>query len=333
MATTRILWHGVEAHVLENESVRAVVVPSMGAKIVSIWDKRCGCEWLAGPGIRPFRPAVYGAAFDQQDMSGWDEMLPTISACTLTRHGEAVTLPDHGEVWAVPWTVEKSCPTELETSVTGRALPYRFWRRITLLHPGRLRLLYHLVNLGDQPLPYLWAAHPQFACGEAAEIVLPAHVTEMYNVLPETWGWGTPETVYAWPQGVKLRSPAAGRETAPPAAAVPLDQIGPPTLRRARKLYAPPAQPPAWAALVRRPHGEWLRMAWNPVDVPYFGLWIDEGALNAQSVAAPEPATGFYDSLALACEKLQVTVVAPRSDSFWSITVQLGLPGESYEQP
>ncbi len=99
-------WHGIAALVLENETFRTVVVPTMGAKIVSLLDKRTGVEWLAGPGDRPFRPASYGATFDQQDMSGWDEMFPTITACPYPAPGAhtGVSLPDHGEVWAVPWT-------------------------------------------------------------------------------------------------------------------------------------------------------------------------------------------------------------------------------------
>ena len=35
---------------LESESLRVVVVPEMGAKIVSLLDRRNGVEWLVGPG-------------------------------------------------------------------------------------------------------------------------------------------------------------------------------------------------------------------------------------------------------------------------------------------
>lgn len=65
-----------------------VVVPEMGAKLVSLADKRSGLEWLAGPADRPFRPVPYGADFVQQDMSGWDEMFPTIVACAYPAPGE-----------------------------------------------------------------------------------------------------------------------------------------------------------------------------------------------------------------------------------------------------
>ena len=109
MSPSPTTWHDIAALVLENETIRTVVVPTMGAKIVSLLDKRTGTEWLAGPGERPFRPSAYGATFDQQDMSGWDEMFPTITACPYPAPGAytGAPLPDHGEVWAVPWTTQR----------------------------------------------------------------------------------------------------------------------------------------------------------------------------------------------------------------------------------
>ncbi len=322
MPQSHTTWHNIAALALENETIRTVVVPTMGAKIVSLFDKRTGGEWLAGPGDRPFRPAAYGATFDQQDMSGWDEMFPTITACPYPAPGAhaGVALPDHGEVWAVPWTQVEG--DDLTLAVDGRALPYRFTRRLSLPGPTTLRFDFHLVNLGAEPMPYIWAAHPQFACGAEAMVVLPRDVTQVYNVLTDEWGWGPFKATLPWP--------AATREDG---VVLQLDAIGPPTLKRARKFYVLPDQAVGAATLVRRPAGNWLRMAWDAAQVPYLGLWVDEGALNAASVAAPEPATGFYDSLALAWHKRRVAVVQPGAEVTWWLTVQLGTSEEPYEQP
>jgi hypothetical protein len=322
MPVTATTWHGVAALALENEQLRVVVVPQIGAKIVSLFDKRAAVEWLVGPGTRPFRPVAYGASFEAQDMSGWDEMFPTISACAYSGAGAhtVVVLPDHGEVWALPWTDPMVSGDAITLAVAGRALPYRLTRCLSFAAATVLRFDYHLANLGPDPLPYIWAAHPQFACGAAARIILPPAVRQVCNVLPPDWGWGAAEALYRWPEANHPNGEAAR-----------LDVVGSPSLRHARKFYSLPDQPVAWAVLRREPHGAWLRMAWDPQEVPYFGLWIDEGLLNAESVAAPEPATGFYDSLALAAEKQQVAVVAAGAEVRWTLSVQLGTSEEPYE--
>ena len=74
-------WHGLPAWTLENDFLRTVIVPEPGAKLVSLVDKRSQREWLVGPGNRPLKKIPDGAAFVDQDMSGWDEMFPTIVAC------------------------------------------------------------------------------------------------------------------------------------------------------------------------------------------------------------------------------------------------------------
>ncbi|MBK8794940.1 MAG: hypothetical protein IPM07_00345 [Anaerolineales bacterium] len=76
-----IRWQGCDAWALESAQLRVVTIPALGAKVVSLLDKRSGREWLAGPGDRPLRAIAYGASFQEQDVSGWDEMFPTIVAC------------------------------------------------------------------------------------------------------------------------------------------------------------------------------------------------------------------------------------------------------------
>ena len=310
-----IRWQGCDAWALESAQLRVVTIPALGAKVVSLLDKRSGREWLAGPGDRPLRAIAYGASFQEQDVSGWDEMFPTIVACAYPGAGGAhgVVLPDHGEVWALPWQVEQADEDRLTLSVAGRALPYRLTRTLTCRTPDTLDLHYRLTNLGQDAMPYIWAAHPLFACGAAAEIVLPPEVRAVCNTLPASWGWGEPESEFDWP----VARDAEGR-------AVRLDRVGAPTLQRGRKFFAPPATRPNWPALVRRPAGDWLHLAWDAALVPYLGLWVDEGVLSQESIAAPEPTTGFYDSLAVAWAKQEVTVVEAGATQAWTLSVRLG---------
>ena len=151
-------------------------------------------------------------------------------------------------------------------------------------------------------------------------MVLPARICEVCNTLPAEWGWGEPEKRYNWPS-------ATGMDGNP----VRIDRIGPPRLRKARKFFTLPGARPNWTALVRHTEQDWLRMEWDADQVPYFGLWIDEGALNHVSVAAPEPTTGFYDSLALAWEKKEVTVIEAGAVQTWTLKILLGTGEERFQ--
>lgn len=308
-------WYSLEAWVLENENLRTVIVPDLGAKLASLVDKRSGLEWLVGPADRPVKKITYGASFTEQDMSGWDEMFPTIVACNYPGPGErsGAPLPDHGEVWALPWTVSQASDGKLTLSVEGYALPYCLTRTAQYTAPDVLQLDYQLVNLGQEKMPYIWAAHPQFACGLEAEVVLPPHITEVCNTIPNSWGWGEPETRFGWPAAIGVDGES-----------VRIDRVGPPSLHQARKFFLTPDMRAGWAGLIRRPSRDWLRLEWDPNLVPYLGLWVDEGVLNPESVAAPEPTTGYYDSLAVAWSKKQVTVIEPRAVITWRINVRVG---------
>jgi galactose mutarotase-like enzyme len=308
-------WYGQDAWMIENDTIRTAVVPDLGAKLVSLIDKRTQLEWLVPPGDRPFKKTAYGADFIDQDMSGWDEMFPTISACEYPAPGEkeGVPLPDHGEVWPLSWAREPARPGTLRLSVEGKALPYRLTRTLWYSAEDSLQMGYELENLGREKMPYIWAAHPQFRCGDEAEIVLPPQVQEVCNALPAEWGWGEPETRFGWPEAVN----GEGQR-------VRIDRIGPAYLNQARKFFVVPETSVKWAGLIRQPAQDWLRLDWDPELVPYLAVWVDEGRLSHESVAALEPITGFYDSLAVAWEKRQVTMIEPGQSKSWTLSVRLG---------
>lgn len=310
--TSECTWRGLPAVQIEGAGVRAVFVPVIGAKMVSLADTRHGWEWLVAPAERPLRPVPYGARFTDQDMSGWDEMFPTIDACRQPMPGPyaGVDLPDHGEVWALPWQARRT-PDALHFTVHGQALPYRLERTVTTPSPGILRFEYTLTNLGDAPWPYLWAAHPQFVVTPDMAIVLPQHVRAVVNVLPGA-GWGEPGTQHPWPRARRADG-----------ALVDLNKIGSSSLRQCRKFYVPPDVPVDWAALQCAETGRSLTMRWSR-HAPYLGIWVDEGAYNPVATVALEPATAYYDNLALAWRLQRAPVIGPGERHHWHLTLELG---------
>jgi len=311
---SQITWYEMSAWALETSDLRVVTVPDLGAKIVSIFDKKAGHEWLIPPGSRPLKPIPYGAVFVDQDMSGWDEMYPTINACAYPVPGPyaGARLPDHGEVWALPWGLIRAEAGVLELGVSGRALPYRLTRAMSLIDDHTLRLSYEVVNTGAAPFVGLWAAHPQFCVTPHTRIQLPDAVRQVVNVtdIPE---WGTPGQLFDWPDATTQHGERRR-----------IDAVTPTSAHRCRKFYTPPDQPVAWSGLHETPTGPWLRLEWNAQHVPYVGIWVDEGMFNAAPTAALEPATGYYDSLEWAYANRRVPHLNPGQRAAWEMKVRIG---------
>jgi len=156
---------GFDAWQLQNDRFSVVVVPAVGGKIVSLYDKSAGIEWLVQPeNAHIFRTPEYGAPYESSQCGGWDEMMPTIVACSYPVAGEhqGVYLPDHGELWVMPWREAGSNQHAIRLVVDGVALPYRLHRTLIIHDKNTLRFEYLLQNLGKEALVYLWTPHPQF---------------------------------------------------------------------------------------------------------------------------------------------------------------------------
>jgi len=294
-------WRGEAAATLVTDEMAVTVLPRRGAKIASIVDVRSGREWLEPPDGVIGEPREYGSVFTDGEMSGWDEMVPTIVSCEYPAEPhQGARLPDHGEVWAVEWTVKRDGDT-LVCSTAGRALPYRFSRTLRAEGPT-LWLDYELAVDGPGPLWLLWAAHPQFAVHETGtRIVLPPDVHHLVDDMadPAIVGWPSTslETSARLPEGV------------------------------GRKLYVPPEHEVGSASLVDG-DGSWLRLAWDPAVVPYLGIWLDNRAYSRRPVIALEPTTGYYDNLAVAYSTKRVPMIHPAAPLRWTVEVTVGKGAE-----
>jgi galactose mutarotase-like enzyme len=310
----RTTWLGQPALVLETDALRLITVPRMGAKIVSLFDKRANREWLLPPTNREFKPVAYGSSFVDQDMSGWDEIFPTTDTCLYPVDGKykGNPLPDHGEVWALPWEVEAVTDDRIQFAVMGRALPYRLTRTAQVMDAHRIRMLFEVVNMGDEPLAALWSAHPQFAVDAETRIRLPNTVKEVVNV-HQTEDWRDVEGVYGWATAQGANGQLHH-----------LDVIRSADLRKCRKFFVLPEEQIGWAALQQGDHGAWVRLRWDAACVPYFALWVDEGTYNPVATAALEPTTGYYDRLDRAWEKRCAMHLIPHTPVRWHLDIELG---------
>lgn len=305
-------WHGYSAQVIENQRLRVLITPDLGGRIVSIFDKKYQREWLLQPS-RPPCLAPPGAKFTDYDPHGWDEMLPTIDACAMPEGnvfaGQA--LPDHGDLWTQAWDTESNAEI-IVLRVRGHVLPYELRRAAQIRDPQTLWLDYELRNLSDQSFPVLWTPHPLFSVqtGTAeTRIVLPKTVTQVLSIAANA-EWGESGRLLDW---TKARSTSGWS----------LDAVGEVTRHSCRKFYLPPHIQVDHAEL-QDTSGATLRMSWQVDQLPYLGVWVDEGLFCPASNVAFEPGNGFYDSIERAWANKAAPMLLPGLPLKWSLQVTLG---------
>jgi galactose mutarotase-like enzyme len=271
------------------------LMPALGGKIASILVQ--GHELLQAP-LHPYGPRSKTMAFDEADASGWDECLPSVADCSIqTASGEA-HIPDHGDLWRLPWQVLQSCEDAATFRVNCFSLPLQLTRSVIFaetLTGWRLQLLYSLTNLGTHSVPWSWAAHPLFSVDAGDRILLPESV--QYVRVEGSGGnrLGLQNDSIAWPTA-----------TTPVGSRVDLSVAAASDSGFGDKLFAGPisSDSDGWATLERPGIGLRLTVRFEPALTPYLGLWFcyggwPDGDGAKQVCVALEPATAPVDSLAI----------------------------------
>ena len=308
---------------LANDALRVVVVPEIGGKIVSLMSRRTGREWLwTNPHLPLRRPPLDASNFGQFDCGGWDEIFPTVNPCRLpnTAWGDRM-LTDHGELWYRPWQTLAAdvAPGEiasLELAVCDPTLPFRFARTLTLAAGfGPLVVNYELLNTGDRPLPYLWAAHPLLAIYPGDLIRLPVD-TPTSSTDSIGLDLDTDSTPFAWPR-MRLRS---GKT-------IDFSRVPERTAGIAAKLFAEHVS--TGCIEVRdETRRESIRISFEPTSIPHVGLWLNYGGWSGAGPtsyfnAGIEPTTSACDELSVAVRDEKAKQLELGERHSWQITVKV----------
>ncbi|MBM7832205.1 galactose mutarotase-like enzyme [Agromyces cerinus] len=254
--------------------------PLDGARITSLMA--AGREWLA-----PSPPRDPAGDFTGSGTGGWDEVVPTVAACTMA---DGTRLPDHGDAWRLEWTVVSSGPSTSTAEVVLRSVPLQFARTLTV-EAGRLRAEYVATATGADGVPLLWSAHPLFAAPPGTRIVTGEPEPQLMGEFPEA---GPP---VAWPDGGgidgvdgALKAFTAGQD-------------------RARIEHA---------------DGQGLTLRWDADALPHLGLFWDTGVFADQPVVAIEPTTARRDAASAVVDELPV--VLPGHPLRWWLELSVDEP-------
>jgi galactose mutarotase-like enzyme len=298
----------VKAIVLENEWLRAAVLPDHGAKVASLVYKPSQIELLWQNPSTTFLRCSYGDPYTAGEMAGFDEMFPTICECDHPAPPwRGIVAPDHGEVWSLPW----ECRVEGEAvalTVRGVRFPYRLSKTLAL-DGACLRSRYEAENLCPLPFDFIWAAHPLFNAVEGMEIVVPAGLGAIVNSVPgPTLG----------DYGTRHRFPVASRPDGTPVA---LDRVPRRNATGYQKYYFEGRVPDGWCLLRDAGRDLTIGLSFSRETVPYLGVWLNEGGYAGQYNVAIEPASATMDRLDAAALWGTASVLGPRERRRWVLNL------------
>lgn len=190
MPISHAQWDGVPAVVLENELLRAVIVPSIGGRVVSLMHRPSGREVLWRNPRLKLAPCAPGAAYDPNFYGGIDEVIPGDIPETIN----GIACPDHGELWTLALTAEERGDSLV---LSGRLPLFGLdYRRGMRLDGNRLICRYEIVNRSGAERQFMWKLHAAIAVQAGGRVVCPAATAQTAD--PE-WSRRKSVAPFAWP--------------------------------------------------------------------------------------------------------------------------------------
>jgi hypothetical protein len=291
------------AVIMDNGTLSLVLLPAFGFKMASLFYKPTGFESLFQPATHSYKKLTPGACFEKYDTSGCDDLLPTIDACAYQgSEYQGVRLPDHGEVWARSWAVSIIDDT-VKGTVELNCLPMRFARTVSFGSEHTVRFDYIAQNLGTKPLRFLWALHPLNLLKEGTRLLLPKGSRKLLNVHPGSASGYAEKEIDFVSSGLSLP-----------------DSIG---RGHSCKFYVYTPLKAGCAGLYYPQDKLALIYRFDPVKLPYLGVWINTGGFKNEVNIAIEPSNGFYDSLERAVSNNAAAIILPEEEVRWSLKIDL----------
>ena len=270
------------AIIIENDVIKTVVLPCWGSKLASIVYKPLDMELLwQNPG-ESYKKTNYGDRYEKGEISGFDEMFPTISRCYYDSFPwEGTEMPDHGEVWSIPWEYEIE-DEAVKLWVYGVRFPYKLEKQI-FIEKNCVYLKYRATNLSSFNFDFIWAAHPLFYTNYGMEFIVPSEMKTVVNSVsgPRLKEYGE---FYDFPYAAIQDGEKFNLGLVPEK-----NDYG------YQKYYFSGKVADGWCILFNPENSLNIGMTFPKEIVSYLGLWLNEGGWEDQYNIAPEPATGGMD--------------------------------------
>jgi len=283
---------------IENDRVRVGVSAAYGARVVSLFDKASGREWMTGGKESP--NTGEDVRYWGDEAVGWDECFPTVSVWDAGGTPWRRKLRDHGDLWGRPWAIDAASETSVTTTYADPQ--FRFTRTLRL-EGGTLVAEYAAENLTAEVLPYLWALHALLAVDPKDRM--------------EISGLGSVRAVFLAIEGKMVK--VGNMSWTEPTDALPfaLADAQPPSANFMGKRYA--ENIPGGSARIGHP-GARLEIAWDE-SIAHLGIWITYGAWPAKGghyEVALEPTNAPSDHVGQTIDG-GYPPLAPRERRTWTV--------------
>jgi len=298
--------------VLSTDAVEVAVVSEVGARVVSLRDKRRDREWLVQgeppEELQQMAWAEERVTFDGRSSFGWDECLPTTAVCPDPLVPDGPDLRDHGDQWArgAYLRLDREHGAVEHTWADPR-WDYRMHRRLSFADEETVLAEYVVESHADVALPIHWAQHPVLKAEPGSYIDLPevhtAHRSWQNGIdLPEMLTW--PKATTSDGQVRDLGCVRTGEGWA-------------------AVLYAEPRE----GTRIVAPDGARLDFEWDQDFAPALRIWLSYGGWppgeEPSEQIALEPCTSMHDHLAGALEAGQERILPPGGELRWWVRLRL----------
>jgi hypothetical protein len=167
MAVSKVIINNLEVLVLENDQLSMQIVPALGGKIISVFNKKRDKEFVWTNEHIQLQKNNPFDEYDPNFIGGIDELIPN----DLPENIDGIDYPDHGELWTTP----------LAYLITGESvqlsaelpLSKLFYSKKVQLDPAKpiIHLSYFLQNNADQPRHFLWKFHAAAKINEGDRLI------------------------------------------------------------------------------------------------------------------------------------------------------------------
>lgn len=196
--TTDWKFNDIETVIIENEQLRVVIMPELGAKMWQLTYKPKSKDLLWQHPRLKARKVPFHSLYDDTFFGGWDELFPNDMSEKINDEEE----PDHGEIWTLPWNynLEKISDDEVVVHlwVDTVILVSRVEKWITLRRDeSKLHFHHKITNTGQIDQPFLWKLHVAMSVDEHSRIDMGAKKMYIEDFGPTRIG--KTGVSYEWP--------------------------------------------------------------------------------------------------------------------------------------